>query len=99
MSAQEKLRWKNWAECLRQEMMTGLQSEITKSVESISLETSTTKAESTLRSVRFWEACRVAQSPNEMLAKAGFEIEYVCTRTDENTNSQAQHESHQDLEP
>ncbi len=76
MTVQEKTRWKNWADGLRQEMMTSLTSEVTKSVESITAETSTSKAESTLRSVRFWRACQTGKSPNDVLATAGFEIEF-----------------------
>lgn len=76
MTLPEKTRWKNWAECLRQEMMSSLTAEVTKSVEVISSETATTKAESTLRSARFWKACQSGKSPNDFLAKAGFEIEF-----------------------
>jgi len=76
MTGQEKTRWKNWADELRQEMMTSLTTEVTRSVESITTETVTTKAESTLRSVRFWRACQVGKSPNDFLTKAGFEIEF-----------------------
>ena len=76
MAVQEKKRWKNWADCLRQEMMTSLTAEVTKSVEDITSETATTKAEGTLRSVRFWEACQLGKSPNDYLATAGFEIEF-----------------------
>lgn len=76
MAVQEKTRWKNWADGLRQTMMTSLKPEVTKSVEAITSETATTKAESTLRSVRFWQACQAGDSPNDVLAKAGFEIEF-----------------------
>ena len=76
MSVQEKTRWKTWADELRQEMMTSLTEEVTRTVESISSETATTKAESSLRSVRFWRACQVGESPNDVFAKAGFEIEF-----------------------
>ena len=76
MTVQEKTRWKNWADELRQEMMTSLTAEVTKSVEAITSETATTKAESSLRSVRFWRACELGKSPNDFLAKAGFEIEF-----------------------
>jgi hypothetical protein len=72
----EKKRWKNWADCLRQEMMTGLTAEVTKSVEVITSETATTKTESTLRGVRFWEACQLGKGPNDFLVTAGFEIEF-----------------------
>ena len=76
MSVQEKTRWKNWADKLRQEMMTSLTAEITKSVESITTETRTTKAESTLHGARFWKACQAGKSPNDVLAVAGFEIDF-----------------------
>ncbi len=76
MANSEKSRWKDWADGLRQEMMTGLTPQITKSVKDIITETDTTKAESTLRSVRFWEACQSGESPNDFLATAGFKIEF-----------------------
>ena len=76
MSVQEKTRWKAWADELRQEMMTNLTEEVTRTVESITSETETTKTESSLRSVRFWRACQVGDSPNDVFAKAGFEIEF-----------------------
>jgi hypothetical protein len=76
MSVQEKTRWKNWADELRQEMMTSFTEEVTRSVESITSEVATTKAESSLRSVRFWRACQVGESPNDVFVKAGFEIEF-----------------------
>lgn len=79
MSVQEKVRWKNWADRLRQEMMTGLNPQVTRSVESIAAETATTKAESTLHSVRFWKACQAGKSPNDALTTAGFEIEFQPT--------------------
>lgn len=76
MSAQEKTRWKAWAEALRQEMMTGLKPEVTKTVEEITAETETSKAESTLRSLRFWQACKDGKSPNDVLVTAGFVLEF-----------------------
>jgi hypothetical protein len=76
MTVQEKAKWKDWADGLRQEMMTSLTTEVTKSVEVITSETATTKADSTLRSVRFWRACQQGKSPNDFLSKAGFEIEF-----------------------
>lgn len=76
MSVQEKTRWRNWADRLRQEMMTSLTAEVTKSVSAISEETATTKAESTLRGVRFWKSCQAGKSPNDVLATAGFEIDF-----------------------
>ena len=56
--------------------MTGLTAEVTKSVEAITSETATTKAESTLRSARFWRACQSGKRPNDFLTTAGFEIEF-----------------------
>ena len=76
MSVQEKTRWKKWADHLRQEMMTSLTSEVTKSVATITTETSTTKAESTLNGARFWKACQQGKSPNDVLSVAGFEIDF-----------------------
>ena len=76
MSAQEKTRWKSWAEALRQEMMTGLTPEVTKSVDDIAAETESSKATSTLHSVRFWQSCKDGKSPNDVLVIAGFEIEF-----------------------
>ena len=76
MAVQEKTRWKKWADSLRQEMMTNLTPEVTKSVDAISAETATTKAENTVRSERFWKACQAGNSPNDFLAAAGFEIDF-----------------------
>lgn len=76
MAVQERLLWRNWADCLRQQMMTELTAEVTKSVEAITAETATTKAERTLRGERFWRACQLGKSPNDFLTKAGFEIEF-----------------------
>ena len=77
MTAQDKIRWKDWADSLRQEMMTGLDVEVTKSVETIISETGTSKAKSTVCSTRFWQACQNGRPPNEFLLKAGFEIDLV----------------------
>lgn len=77
MTVQEKTRWKDWADGLRQQMMTGLTPEVTKSVSAITSETATTKKDSSLRSVRFWRACQLGESPNDFLAKAGFDIEFA----------------------
>ena len=76
MTVSEKALWKSWAEQLRQEMMTGLAPEVTMSVDAIISGTSTSKAESTLRSARFWRACQAGKSPNDFLATAGFEVEF-----------------------
>ena len=56
--------------------MGNLTPQITKSVEEITSETATVKAASTLRSVRFWRSCQIGKSPNDVLARAGFEIEF-----------------------
>ena len=76
MKVQEKKRWKEWADALRQEMMRSLTTDVTKSVDAIIAATETTKDEKTVRSERFWRACQAGTSPNETLAKAGFEIEF-----------------------
>ena len=76
MTIQEKKRWKEWADCLRQEMMGSLTTDVTKSVDAIVTATATTKAEKTVHSERFWLGCQAGKSPNEVLAKAGFEIEF-----------------------
>lgn len=76
MAVAEKARWKDWAESLRQEMMTSLKSEVTRSVDVIISETATTKAEETVRASRYWRALQSGKSPNDVLAAAGFEIEF-----------------------
>jgi hypothetical protein len=76
MSVQEKSRWKQWADSLRQEMMTSLTPEVSKSVEAIATEVTTTKSEQTWRSERFWRSCQVGASPNDFFKDAGFEIEF-----------------------
>lgn len=76
MTVQEKKRWTTWADELRQEMMTGLTAEVTKSVAEITSETGTTQSASKLGSVRFWRACQAGDSPNDFLARAGFEIDF-----------------------
>ena len=76
MSVQEKNRWKQWADSLRQEMMGSLTSEVTKSVEAIATEVATTKSENTWRSERFWRSCQVGASPNDFLRVSGFEIDF-----------------------
>jgi hypothetical protein len=85
MAVQEKIRWKNWADRLRQEMMASLTTEVTKSVETITAESATTKAENILRSERFWRGCQSGKSPNDFLTRAGFEIEF---QADEKRNVQ-----------
>ena len=76
MTLQEKKRWKAWADGLRQEMMGSQTADVTKSVDAIIAATATTKREKEVRSERFWLACQAGTSPNEFLAKAGFEIEF-----------------------
>ncbi|MCA9120674.1 MAG: hypothetical protein H6822_35690 [Planctomycetaceae bacterium] len=76
MTFQEKKRWKEWADGLRQEMMSSQIADVTKSVDAIIAATAMTKGEKTVRSERFWLACQAGTSPNEFLAKAGFEIEF-----------------------
>ena len=72
----ENVRWKEWADNLRQEMMTGLTPQVSKTVDEIIAETQTTKSENTLRSERFWQSCQAGKSPNDVLTTAGFEIEF-----------------------
>ncbi len=72
----ERKRWKDWADGLRQEMMESLTPQVTKSVEEITSGTTTVKPETTLRSERFWRSCQVGTNPNDVLSKAGFEIEF-----------------------
>ena len=81
MTVQEKKRWKEWAEGLRQEMMGSRTPDVTKSVDAIVTATATTKGDKTVRSERFWLACQAGTSPNDVLTKAGFEIEF---ETDDN---------------
>ena len=56
--------------------MTGLQPEVTKTVDAIAAETATSKAESTLHSTRFWKSCQEGKSPNDVLTTAGFIIDF-----------------------
>ena len=81
MTMHEKKRWKEWADCLRQEMMGSRTTDVTKSVDAIVTATTTTTAEKTVHSERFWLGFQAGTSPNEVLAKAGFEIEF---ETDDN---------------
>lgn len=76
MTVQDKKRWKEWADRLRQEMMSSRTTDVTKSIGSIVAATATTKGEKAVRSERFWLACQAGTSPNEVLAKAGFEIDF-----------------------
>jgi hypothetical protein len=76
MTVQEKKRWKQWADGLRQQMMGSRTADVTRSVDAIVTATGTTKGEKTVRSERFWLAVQAGTSPNEVLTKAGFEIEF-----------------------
>jgi hypothetical protein len=76
VSVRDKTRWKEWADRLRQEMMAELTPKVTKSVDEIAAETGTDRSPSVLRSRRFWIACQSGKTPNDALAKAGFEIEF-----------------------
>lgn len=76
MSVRDKTLWKEWAERLRQEMMTGLTPQVTKSVDTITEEIGTDKSPTVLHSRRFWSSCQAAQGTNDTLVKAGFEIEF-----------------------
>ena len=71
----DTVRWKKWAECLRQEMMVGLTPEITKSIDVIATETGTSKAKKTLQSLAFWRSGKSGASTFDSLSAAGFEIE------------------------
>jgi hypothetical protein len=76
MSAREQTRWKEWADRLRQAMMTARTLHVTKTVDSIIEETGTEKSHKTLRSRRFWNECRLAMPPNGTLVKAGFNLAF-----------------------
>lgn len=75
--SQDQKRWKEWADALRQSMMTGLMPEVTKSVEELTQEIRTDKPPSTLQSQKFWNACRDGQGSHTTILKAGFEVSYV----------------------
>lgn len=76
MTVQEKKRWKDWADRLRQEMMGSQVTNVTKSVDAIVTAIATTRTEKMVHSERFWLGCQAGTSPNDVLAKAGFEIEF-----------------------
>ena len=78
----DKDRWKRWADSLRQTMMTNRVSQVSKSVESIAAETSTSKATSTLQRARFWRSCQAGDKSNDSLKVAGFEIEFQSDEND-----------------
>ena len=69
------MRWKEWADGLRQMMMSELTPQVEKSVEEILTETATEKSASVLGTQRFWKSCQ-AGGANDALSKAGFEIEF-----------------------
>ena len=76
MSVRDKVRWKEWADDLRQTMMAELTPYVTKSVEEIIKETATEKSASVLGTQKFWKACQAGKGTNDTLSKAGFEIEF-----------------------
>ena len=72
----EKTRWRQWADHLRQNMMSELTSQVTRSVATIMEETGTSKSTSQLRSQRFWSACQSGKPPHDTLVSAGFEVDF-----------------------
>jgi hypothetical protein len=76
MSRDQK-RWKEWADALRQTMMSEKVGEVTKTVAEITSETGTEKSAATLQSARFWNACILGQGSCGTLTKAGFELSYT----------------------
>ena len=76
MTVRDKVRWKEWADGLRQTMMAHLTPHVTKSVEEILRETATDKSASVLGTPKFWKACQAGKGTNDTLSKAGFEIEF-----------------------
>jgi hypothetical protein len=76
MTIRDKVRWKEWAEELRQTMMAELTPEVTKSVEEIIRETATDKSSTVLGTPRFWKSCQAGKGTNDTLSKAGFIIEF-----------------------
>ena len=81
MGTQEKNRWMNWAESLRQEMMVGMCRKITKQTLDIRQETGTEKSEQVTSSVRFWRDCQNGKGPHGCLIAAGFEIEFAADKS------------------
>lgn len=77
MAVRDKALWKEWAEKLRQEMMTEFTPQVTKSVDVISSEIGTEKSPAVLHSRRFWSACQSARGSNDVLVNAGFIIEFA----------------------
>ncbi len=77
MLVREKARWKEWADELRQDMMSHLTPHVTKSVEDIVKETATEqKSASALETMKFWKSAQAGTATNDTLSKAGFEIEF-----------------------
>ncbi len=76
MSVRDNVRWKDWADGLRQTMMAQLTPQVTKSIAEISKETATEKSATVLGTQRFWKACQAGTGTNNTLSKAGFEIEF-----------------------
>jgi hypothetical protein len=76
MSVREKVRWKEWADSLRQDMMTQLTPQVIKSVDDIMDEIATDKSASFLKSDKFWTSCQSGQGTHDTLSKAGFEVEF-----------------------
>lgn len=76
MSVRDKVRWREWADELRQTMMTDLTQEVTKTVSAILEETETEKPASVVVTPRFWKSCQAGKIPNDTLLKAGFELEF-----------------------
>ncbi len=76
MSVGDKVRWKEWADGLRQTMMADLTPHVKKSVVEIIKETATEISSSVLETQEFWKACQAGKGTNDTLSKAGFEIEF-----------------------
>ena len=77
MTARDRLRWKAWADSLRQTMMTELTTSVTKSVSQIIAETATEKSVSVLGTQRFWKTLQAGNGGNDTLVQAGFDIEFT----------------------
>ncbi len=76
MAVNDKKRWKDWADRLRQRMMSELTPDTTIAIADIAEETATNKPLSVLQSRRFWQSCQAGQAANDTLAKAGFDIDF-----------------------
>jgi hypothetical protein len=76
MSVRDNVRWKDWADGLRQAMMARLTPQVTKSIAEISKETATEKSATVLVTQKFWKACQAGTGTNDTLSRAGFEIEF-----------------------